>query len=116
MPYPKRTLIRREPMKIQAIASGLLAAALMIIGTGCTVNDISTAGGGLIGTGTNPPGAAQTLSAFATIGSTATFQGPDGIQYINGDLWIADGINNNLQEWATNDTSPITTLSSYAAG
>ncbi len=103
-------------MKTQGIASGLLAAAFMMIGVGCTINNSPTTGGGISGTGSNPPGAPLTLSAFATLGSTATFQSPDGIQYTNGHLWIADGSNNTLQEWATNGASPVTTLSSYASG
>ncbi len=103
-------------MKTQAIASGLLAAAFMLIIAGCTTNDSPTVTGGLNISGSNPPGGPLTLSAFATIGSTATFQDPDGIQYTNGNLWIADGVKNNLQEWTTSGAGPVTTLSSYAAG
>jgi DNA-binding beta-propeller fold protein YncE len=107
--------IREELMKTQGYAFGILTAAIIMIGVGCTTNDTSTAPGRVIGGGPSGPGGPATLSAFATLGG-GTLLSPDGIQYISGNLWIADGGNNSLQEWATNGTSATNNISSYDAG
>lgn len=59
--------------------------------------------------------AANILSAYATLGSDSDFEGPDGIQYSNGHLWVANS-STFLQEWTTVGGSPITTIWSYNSG
>ncbi len=54
-----------------------------------------------------------TLSAAATLGGGTYFKYPTGIQYGNGDLWVTDNSNNNLQEWVTNGSGPVTTISAF---
>lgn len=57
------------------------------------------------------------LSAFATIGSSTYLSYfPSGIQYQNGHLWVADYSNSNLQEWVTNGSSPVTTITTFNGG
>ena len=52
----------------------------------------------------------NSLSAFVTLGSATYFNYVGGIRYSNGNLWVVDNSNNNLQQWATNGASPVTTV------
>ena len=56
------------------------------------------------------------LSAFVTLGSSVYFSDPGGIDYSNGNLWLADGNFNNLQRWVTNGSFPVTTVTYFAGG
>jgi DNA-binding beta-propeller fold protein YncE len=41
------------------------------------------------------------MTAFVTIGSSTEFNSPGQVVYVSGNLWVADSVNNNLQQWTT---------------
>ena len=55
----------------------------------------------------------NSLSAFVTLGSATYFNNLGGLRYSNGSLWVVDSNNENLQQWATNGGSPVTTVTTF---
>ena len=58
----------------------------------------------------------NSLSSFTTLGSSTYFTSPTVLRYRNGSLWVVDYGNNNLQQWATTGTAPMTTVATFNAG
>jgi len=87
-------------------AAGLLGLALL---SSCTKN--------LSQLPISPSSPSQTnlLSAYATIGASAAFDMPYGIQYVNNHLWVANW-STCLQEWPTSGLAPVTTIWTYDSG
>ncbi len=71
-------------------------------------------------TPTNAPTSTPTnsLSVFVTIGGSgppANFVIPWGIKYRNGDLWVVEDYNKNLQEWTTAGVQLLGPISVYGS-